>query len=173
MPDLICHPETPSEAVRRLRVDLEEIAAGQVKLTYTLEGEIDQLALPVDAPEVHTDGLWQHTCFEAFVREKDGPAYHEYNFSPSGAWAAYSFTGYREGMTPLVIAPPKTVIKYSSTQLQLSAIISILPGATLALSAVVEDSYREISYWALKHVVSPRPDFHHQDGFVFRLPVTW
>lgn len=172
MPDLICHPETPSEAVRRLRVDLEEISAGQVKLTYTLEGEIDQLALPVDAPEVHTDGLWQHTCFEAFVREKDGTAYHEYNFSPSGAWAAYSFTGYREGMTPLVIAPPKTVIKYSTTQLQLSTIISILPGATLALSAVVEDVDREKSYWALKHV-SDRPDFHHQDGFIFRLPVTW
>lgn len=168
MPDLVRHPKTPCEAVRRLRVDIEEIAAGQVKLTYTLEGEIDQLALPVDAPDVHTDGLWHHTCFEAFVREKNGPAYHEYNFSPSGAWAAYSFTDYRDGMTPLAIAPPKIVVKYSATQLQLSAIISILPGAMLALSAVVEDSDREKSYWALKHVATS-PDFHHQDGFVLRL----
>ena len=26
-----------------------------------------------------------------------GDRYHEFNFSPSGEWAAYAFTGYRDG----------------------------------------------------------------------------
>ena len=48
-----------------------------------------------------TDGLWRHTCFEAFICRRATGEYWEYNFSPSGAWAAYQFSGYRAGMQPL------------------------------------------------------------------------
>ena len=50
---------------------------------------------------MRTDGLWRHTCFEAFIAAAVRPEYWEYNLSPSGAWAAYHFTGYRAGMEPL------------------------------------------------------------------------
>ena len=59
------------------------------------------LLVPAPAPPVRTDGLWRHTCFEAFIAPAGSSEYWEYNFSPSGAWAAYHFTAYRTGMTPL------------------------------------------------------------------------
>ena len=59
---------------------------------------------PEATARVRTDELWRTTCFEAFVRTDGG--YVEYNLSPSGAWAAYRFDGYREGMRGLEIAPP-------------------------------------------------------------------
>ena len=43
------------------------------------------------------DDLWRTTCFELFVAG-EGTAYREYNFSPSGQWAAYDFDDYRAGM---------------------------------------------------------------------------
>ena len=37
----------------------------------------------------------------------DAGRYVEFNFAPSRQWAAYAFTGYREGMTELACAPPQ------------------------------------------------------------------
>ena len=43
------------------------------------------------------DDLWQHTCFELFIGAKNDAEYYEFNFSPSGEWAAYEFRNYRDG----------------------------------------------------------------------------
>jgi hypothetical protein len=53
--------------------------------------------------------LWRRSCFEAFIGHGGGPDYWEYNFSPSGAWAAYHFSAYREGMAPLLKGAAPTV----------------------------------------------------------------
>ena len=68
----------------------------------------------------HRDGLWQHTCFEAFVGLGDGPAYLELNFSASGDWAAYRFDDYRQGMRPMQNAsPPRIAVRRGPSQLEL------------------------------------------------------
>ena len=36
-------------------------------LRYEVLGDIDHLRLPTPMPHGPADGLWQHTCFEAFV----------------------------------------------------------------------------------------------------------
>ncbi len=54
--------------------------------------------MPVAAANARSDGLWRHTCFEAFIRASSDIGYYELNFSPSGQWAAYQFSGYRNGM---------------------------------------------------------------------------
>ena len=71
-------------------------------LGWRLDAELAQLCIPSTTGSARSDGLWQHTCFEAFLMQPPSPAYIELNFSPSGAWAAYRFMGYRDGMTPLV-----------------------------------------------------------------------
>jgi hypothetical protein len=38
----------------------------------------------------------------------------------------------------------------------------------LALSAVIEETNGNKSYWALAHP-SGKPDFHHKDGFAYEL----
>ena len=126
---------------------------------------------------MRTDGLWRHSCFEAFIGHAGGPDYWEYNFSPSGAWAAYHFSAYREGMAPLLKGAAPTVTPRIGTRVRRAfRACSIFHGSRvergvglrLGLAAVVEDKARVLSYWALKHPAE-KPDFHHADSFVVEL----
>jgi hypothetical protein len=67
-------------------------------LSYKLSGRVDDVYLPAVRPTARGDELWQHTCFEAFVRASSGSEYYEFNFSPSTQSAVYRFTDYRNGM---------------------------------------------------------------------------
>ena len=151
--------------------------ADQLKLTYRLSGDLDALQLPEPRPPVRTDGLWRHSCFEAFIGHAGGPDYWEYNFSPSGAWAAYHFSAYREGMAPLLKGAAPTVTPRIRTRLRrsfacarsfMARAVPAGVGLRLGLAAVVEDKARVLSYWALKHPAE-KPDFHHADSFVVEL----
>ena len=62
---------------------------------YRIEGATGRLRLPLPVSARRTDGLWQHTCFEAFLKADASDSYYEFNFAPSGEWAAYRFGGRR------------------------------------------------------------------------------
>lgn len=172
---LTCHPATVCTAVRSIQVEVQR-TEGTLELQYRAEGEFEHVLVPDVAASRRTHELWQHTCFEAFVRSASAEAYIELNFSPSGEWAIYRFTGYRQSMTAVESPPPRISIHREDGLLRLDAVIDLEalhelpPGGTLelALSAVIEDSNRRLSYWALAHP-SPMPDFHHAGGFVMRL----
>src|SRR5438128_11633958 len=105
------HPGTYSQAVQGIEARVCWTEDGALALTYTLNGDSTRLRIPPPRSPRRADRLWQHTCFEAFVSAKGDVAYHEFNFAPSGEWAAYAFYRYREG-APLVedeIAPSITV----------------------------------------------------------------
>ena len=104
---LIPHP-TCSPAGLTLEVEARR-AGRALSLEYLLAGPVERVRWPEATARVRTDELWRTTCFEAFVRTDGG--YVEYNLSPSGAWAAYRFDGYREGMRGLEIAPPFIVTR--------------------------------------------------------------
>ena len=55
------------------------------------------------------DGLWKHTCFEAFIRPGESSGYYEFNFRPTRQWAVYRFDSYRQGMTPMDLANPPVI----------------------------------------------------------------
>ena len=126
-----------------------------------------------------SDELWQHTCFEAFVRASSGDEYYEFNFAPSRQWAAYRFSGYRSGMCVAaeVDAPPIEVQSGPDRcTLRVSLELDRLSGLSrqgkwrLGLSALIEDTNGRKSYWALSHPPG-KPDFHHLDCFSHELPV--
>ena len=104
---------------------------------------------------------------------EDGPAYREFNFSPSGAWQAYAFRAYRAG-GPLYPAPAPTIrLDLEPAEFRLTATLpaGLLPPGRqlqLGLSAVIEASDGSLSYWALHHPPG-RPDFHHTDGFALQI----
>lgn len=139
---------------------------------YILAGETAAILLPPPAFPARRDGLWRHTCFEAFIRHPDG-SYWEFNFSPSTEWAAYSFTGYREGMRDLEIESPHINATRSAGQFQLDVELPLPPRLPspmcLNLAAVIEDKTGNKTYWALVHPPGP-PDFHHPDCFGLELP---
>jgi hypothetical protein len=80
--------------------------AGEWRFDFIVPVAPALLKLPAAAPVERTDELWLHTCFELFLLDPESGAYREFNFAPSGRWAAYSFDGYREGRRPLEVAPP-------------------------------------------------------------------
>ena len=144
---------------------------------YVLIAEMPAIRVPSSESPGRADGLWKHTCFEAFVAIPGMPGYYELNFSPSQHWAIYRFSGYRERMSPTdVTVPPELNVRRFDDRLELDAVVR-LPEVTalkagrtlkLALTAVVEDNSDTLSYWALKHAPG-KPDFHHPDGFVLEL----
>jgi hypothetical protein len=142
---------------------------------YFVSGDIRALRLPLPSGPVRTDELWRNTCFELFLRAADRNDYYEFNFAPSLQWAAYRFDGCRRGMRELEIQPPRIAIRQDGTSLELQAVLA-LDGAAdseedwnLALSAVIEETTGNISYWALVH--SPgKPDFHHTHAFALSRP---
>ena len=174
---LIRHPHTPSDAVRRIEVRVLRTPADALALTFAIDGDLARVRIPPASPPRFAHGLWEHTCFEAFVAVDGDAAYHELNASPSGEWAAYSFASYRspDGLSDDLPAP-NIVVRASAHQLELDALVvlhQLSPryahaSLRLGLSAVVEDDGGALSYWALRHPPG-RPDFHHHDALALRL----
>lgn len=177
---LLRHPATPAPVVRLLEVHAGLGADGDLELAWCLRGDMARLLIPATRPPGRVDGLWEHTCFEVFIGVAGDPAYREFNLSPSGQWAAYAFSGYRQrDETQALLAPPQISARLSAGRLELEATIApaVLPTAPagktlhLGLAAVVEATDTidgGHSYWALRHPAA-LPDFHHRDGFAFEL----
>jgi hypothetical protein len=150
---------------------------GSLALAYSLKGDIARLRFPPPRAPRRADGLWQHTCFEVFIAEKGRQPYWEFNFSPSGEWAAYAFKSYRDGERVEDDGLHSGIVVHSAANiLELEALVHLdrlpvaRPGTSLrlGLSAVIEETDGTISYWALKHPPG-EPDFHHPDSFALEL----
>ena len=180
---LVCHPATPCAAVLGIEVALHWQHAPEpaLLLIYVVRGALNELRLPGGAAApTRTDGLWQHTCFEAFVGTEGDSAYREFNFAPSADWAAYLFSAERvrdaAAETAASLAPPRIVTSRSrGAVFTLGAEVPAgwLPDAAdppwlLGLSAVIESADGRLSYWALRHM-APRPDFHQRAGWAARV----
>jgi hypothetical protein len=176
--------------VRAISVRVDRVREHVLALHYLVEGALDELRWPAPRASAHTDGLWQHTCFEAFVKHGDARAYLELNFSPSSEWAIYGFDDYRAGMQPRKPRHPPEITTAQRGDALLEMGVSVdLDGLLaertradarraspekadrlrLSVAAVLEDRRGALSYWALAHP-SERPDFHHPHSFVFWLP---
>lgn len=174
---LQCHPDAPCTAVESINSTLRWERGRVLAVTYKLSGAVDQLRIPPERSTRRLNDLWQHTCFELFIGAKNDAEYYEFNFSPSGEWAAYEFRDYRDGgpFNDDEIEPKVTVQRGTGT-LELDAIVRLdrLPGIQpdvclcLGLSAVIEDVNGLFSYWALKHPPG-KPDFHHSDNFILQI----
>jgi hypothetical protein len=176
---LACYPTTPTDAVRGIDVCVERAQSGALVFRYVLRAEMLHVRVPPLARAARADGLWKHTCFEAFIAPAGASdSYYELNFSPSRQWAIYSFEAYRHGMSPVdAMAPPALALRHFDDRLELDATLGLTDleefqaarTLKLAVTAVVEDDSGTLSYWALKHAPG-KPDFHHPDGFVLELP---
>ncbi len=174
---LVCHPATPSEAVHGIETRAGWTDGGALAFSYALKGDLKRLKIPPRREPLKADGLWRHTCFEAFISVKGEREYYEFNFAPSGEWAVYAFSSYRES-APLTgeIPAPEIAVRRAEESLELDAVVSVVDalkirrGASLklALAAVIEDTSGTLTYWALKHPPG-KSDFHHADGFAMEI----
>jgi len=167
------HPDSRCSAAEKIEVGITRPHADSLVLSYVVTGKIGDVRMPPVVAASRSDELWQHTCFEAFVRASSGTEYYEFNFAPSTQWAAYRFSDYRSGMrvaneiSALPIEVRSSPHSYTlQTSLDLDR-LSDLPHQNLwrlGLSALIEDTSGRKSFWALAHPPG-NPDFHHADGF--------
>lgn len=125
------HPVTVGSAGRALEVRLSPDERG-VELRYLWSGPSAAIRWPEGAsgaahrshgnpgphgkPGLHgerRDFLWHHTCGEWFIGEAGSPGYIEFNFSPSGHWAAYRFADYRQSLGDLAWDGPPPEIEFA------------------------------------------------------------
>jgi hypothetical protein len=174
---LTAHPTTPSDAVHGLEVRLHEDEPGILVFEYSLEADLSRIRVPESGAGGPADGLWKHTCFEAFVGSADAPGYHEFNFSPSLDWAVYRFRAYREGMSAAEMNPaPQITVRRNGGGLELRSAVCLRQLADvsdarhlrIALAAVIEADDGRLSYWGLRHPAG-HPDFHHSNGFALEV----
>ncbi len=173
---LTCHPATTGAFACGIEVSVAATDDGGLLLRYRITCPPAGLRLPAPQPAGPADGLWQHTCCEAFVME-DGAAYREFNFSPSGQWAAYRFTDYRkrdETFTPAAEPQLSFTPLADGCELRASLPAALLPPGDalhLGLTAVIEAADGSKRYWALAHCAA-QPDFHVRQSFALTLKRT-
>jgi len=126
---------------------------------FRVRGDISKLVIPAPAEPGRADNLWRTTCFELFVAG-EGTSYREFNFSPSGQWAAYEFNDYRSGMHNIDVRM-ETELDYEKNELQFSSEIrtDFQNPVQVGLTAVIEETDGAIRYWS--NAFAPgKPDFH-------------
>ena len=175
--DLVAHPAAaPAAPPFRLWVNADRSAAfgrsATLNLHYGVGAPASRFVLPETDEPARRDQLWRTTCFEAFLKREGGDAYTEWNFAPSGDWAAYDFNAPRTGMVAADVAsPPYLRVEDNLTWWTLGATIAIPSHQRfkLGLTAVIEEQDGTKSYWALAHG-GAAPDFHDPTCFRARLP---
>jgi len=174
--NLVPHPSTPpADPPFKLWANVDYAgslgAVATANMWFGVGAGAERFVIPQGVAG-RADELWKTTCFEAFFREAGKKRYREWNFAPSGQWAAYDFSSRRKGMKSTDVAqPPYIRIEDNFTWWGLGAAIAI-PADTaweLGLSAVLEEKNGTKSYWALAHG-GGEPDFHAADCFAARLP---
>jgi len=173
--NLFPHPAAlPADPALKVWASVDHVASlGPVATTniwFGVGAPIGKFVIPQSSQPGRRDELWKTTCFEAFLRPDDGETYSEWNFSPSQDWAAYDFSGYRDGMANAEAAQPYIRLEDNFTWWALGATIAV-PAQPwrLGLSAVLEEKDGTKSCWALAHPPGEKPDFHAPDCFAAKL----
>lgn len=176
--NLMSHPATPPSGPEfKLWVNVDHAgvlgATASTNIWFGVGAPASRFIIPepVEEPD-RAENLWEATCFEAFLRIPGQEAYREWNFAPSGEWAAYDFNKYREGMTNAEVAPPYIRFEDNMIWWALGATIAVDAETSwaLALSAILEEKDGTKSYWALAHPPGHKPDFHDPTCFAAHLP---
>ncbi|MFT3727401.1 MAG: DOMON-like domain-containing protein [Terricaulis sp.] len=174
--ELKLHPDCVCRAVERIEVEVVRPRPAILSLRYAVTCDRAAVATPFPkGSSQRADELWKHTCFEAFVRTLPGEAYLEFNVATSGDWASYRFDAYRQGMRVADDAGLSSASQRNGPNLiEIAPTFDLTLAAPhdkawpLALSAVIEETDGNKSYWALAHPPG-KPDFHHADSFAYEL----
>jgi hypothetical protein len=175
--NLVPHPASPpADPIFKVWASVDHAASlaavATTNIWFGVGAPAHRFVIPEATESSRADELWKTTCFEAFLRPLGEEGYREWNFAPSGEWASYEFSAYRENMSPAEVdAEPYIRMEDNFTWWAVGATIAI-PADTnwqLGLSAVLEEKDGTKSYWALAHP-GEKPDFHAPGCFAAHLP---
>jgi hypothetical protein len=177
--NLVAHPATPPSGPEfKVWVNAEHSGAfgatATINFWFCIGAPPSRFVIPELSEEEpqRKEDLWETTCFEAFLQVPGAKAYREWNFAPSGDWAAYDFKSHRNGRTKAEVAAPYVRVEDNLTWWALGATLTVEADAVwaLGLSVVLEEKDGTKSYWALAHSTGDKPDFHDPACFAAHLP---
>lgn len=175
----VLHPFAPDQSPSLLvRVETVWQATGVMDFSFGLRpgAGMDTLAglrlASQAAPAQRRDGLWRHTCFEAFLGWPGSPRYWELNAAPNGDWNLYDFSAYRSSPELVDLPrPPQIQLQRRERDLRCDIHLDLAPAwpealqPEIGLAMVVENGDGRLSYWALAHR-GDQPDFHDRRTFL-------
>lgn len=168
--ELKAHPAFAPAQARSVTVRWAELPDRRLMLRYRVDG-CERLVVPAYRGKGRGEDLWRTTCFELFLYDGEG-RYREFNFSPSGQWAAYAFSGYRNLASEFNPRDTPDIKHDIGSSVFVQTVFldrRDLEGAdSAALAAVIEEEDGRSSYWAMVHR-GLQPDFH--DLACFRIPL--
>jgi hypothetical protein len=170
--ELVPHPAYPPANVSSVMARIVGRDANWLRIRWRVEG-VQNLIVPKFAGRGRADGLWRTTCFEMFVKPKDGTSYVEFNLSPSECWNIYAFDSPRKGMRELPMnREPDCTMRLGSSFAIFDAAIpaDIIPPVEChyAMTCVIEEQGGTKSFWAFCHA-DDAPDFHEPACFTGEL----
>jgi hypothetical protein len=151
-----------------------ELIGSNVEVEFSLKGDIKDIYLPSPSQEKRrVIGLWESSCFELFIHNKNTTTYYEFNFSSEGHWNCFYFPTPK---TPLKQSPNFEEIDCATSlkdqSFTLKAVVNLYnfhPGfwekesMSFGLSSVIE-KHKSLSYWAISHC-DEKPNFHNVESF--------
>lgn len=145
-----------------------------VRLEFSLSGPLDKLVISsTSEPPQKIAGLWEFTCFEAFMSAPKSLRYIEWNFSPSHDFDLLFFESYRKLVETKLSSIPKISVSKTRHKLDLRAefefehlarFLENPSSLEMGICAVLEHRDQSKSYWALAHS-GVKPDFHLRSDF--------
>lgn len=123
--------------------------------------------------ERRRSGLWNSTCFEAFLKPESGAAYWELNLSPHGEWNLFRFDSERSGMreengVDRVAFELRSRPDGFSVEAELALPVDDAEKIRVGLTSVLRLQGGSTEYWAIAHT-RPQADFHAPDSFLLSL----
>jgi hypothetical protein len=172
------HPAFGAGPLRSLHANAAFEPGGRLTVEFDVRGELARLRLaPASAAPRRLGELWRNTCFELFARQDADRDYLEFNFAPSGDWAAWVFSDYRSGareLEPARVGISTSRLDSGHWRLRAQAEFPAAKPAVdvagipvtwwLNLAAVIEAEDGALTYWAAHHA-NVRPDFHDRASF--------
>lgn len=181
MLSLKTYPNTNDLSDIRLQADLNLISADSFELNFKWVDLKNEIVFNQVQAAKRQMGLWQHTCFEAFIKpiqDFSTTNYYEVNFSDSGAWNLFHFTNYREPQPPQELSKADLVcidVQKNANGGLAKAIFKIKDAnfqqVKISLCAVVVTKTLGTTYWSFKHADS-KPNFHHFESFIIERSMT-
>ena len=130
---------TPPPAGLALEGSVER-SGDWLRLRYRLIDPQGLVRIPAQAATPQRrDGLWEHTCLEAFLAEPGAERYWEVNLAPSGDWNVYRLSAYRQGLTAedgIRVLPFAVSRHADGLDLEVSLDLAALPMAALPLAVL-------------------------------------
>ncbi|MBA59693.1 MAG: hypothetical protein CMQ40_11065 [Gammaproteobacteria bacterium] len=130
-----------------------------LEITYDLT-EIVDARFPIPGSLMREGSLWESTCMELFAKNPSATEYLEFNASPRGAWNAYYFDDYRNGMKETYCAKAVSISREGEGQFQVCYEFAkkIRKPLLLTPAVIIKNVKGSLCYFAPGH--GREPDFH-------------